>query len=192
FQGEVSSHKWKRRRTEPRRLVLLLDVSGSMAAYSRSMLQFAHAAARNNAKVEVFCFGTRLTRITQSLRQRHREDALHAALAGVSDWEGGTRIGECIGVFLRTYGRHVLSRGALVVICSDGLERGDPAFLAKQMARLQRLAHQTVWVNPLKGDPEYLPLARGMHAALPYIDTFIPGHNLASLEALADVLKQAA
>lgn len=189
FHGEVARHRWRRRRQEPRRLVLLLDVSGSMASYSRAMLQFAHVAARTNAKVEVFCFGTRLTRITQSLRQRHPEDALDGAVRKVTDWEGGTRIGECIGDFLRTYGRHVLSRGAVVVICSDGLERGDPEFLARQMSRLHRLAHRTVWVNPLKGDPSYRPLARGMHSALPHLDLLLPGHNLASLEELADVLK---
>jgi uncharacterized protein len=180
---------WRARRPRPRRLVLLLDVSGSMAGYSRALLQFAHSAARAQAiPTEVFCFGTRLTRVTVALRDRRPDDALARAAATVVDWEGGTRIGDAIRAFVRDWGRRGMARGAVVVICSDGLERGDPGALAAEMEKLSRLAHRVVWVNPLKGDPRYQPLARGMAAALPFVDVFVSGHDLASLEVLSDLL----
>jgi hypothetical protein len=161
-----------------------------MAEYSRALLQFAHAAARGGrgGRVEAFCFGTRLTRITPSLGLRNPDAALAEAAQQVLDWDGGTRIGDCVADFVRRYGRAGLARGAIVIVCSDGLERGDPAVLAAEMKRLRRLAHRIVWVNPLKGDPAYEPLARGMNAALPAVDAFVPGHDMASLEALAEIL----
>lgn len=188
-QGELVRLVRRERQLRHRRLVLLLDVSGSMAEYSRALLQFAHAAARGaHAPAEVFCFGTRLTRVTAELRRRQPDAALARAAEAVVDWEGGTRIGDAVATFVRTFGRRGLARGAVVVICSDGLERGDPAVLAEEMTKLSRLAHRIVWVNPLKGDPRYEPLARGMSAALPHVDVFLSGHDLASLEALAKLL----
>jgi uncharacterized protein len=186
--GELMRLDRRTRRTRPRPLVLLLDVSGSMTPYARALLQFAHATAHGAARVETFCFGTRLTRITDVVRRKRPDEALMEAAALVTDWDGGTRIGASLRTFLRDWGRHGMARGAVVIICSDGLERGDPDELADQMRRLRRLAHRVVWVNPLKGDPRYRPLARGMAAALPHIDDFVSGHDLASLEALVDLV----
>lgn len=187
--GELLEQSWRARRYRARRLVLLLDVSGSMAGYSRALLQFAHTAARARAvPTEVFCFGTRLTRVTVALRHRRPDEALARAAETVVDWEGGTRIGESVRTFIRDWGRRGMARGAVVVICSDGLERGDPDALAAEMAKLSRLAHRIVWVNPLKGDARYQPLARGMAAALPFVDVFVSGHDLASLEVLSELL----
>lgn len=176
------------RRTRPRRLVLLVDVSGSMSDYARALLLFAQAATRGNHPVEVFCFGTRLTRVTEPLQVTDPSRALDDAAATVLDWDGGTRIGHSVKAFLDEYGHRGLARGAVVLICSDGLERDEPALLAQQMARLHRLAHTVVWLNPLKGDSRYAPVARGMRAALPHVDVFLAGHNLASLEELAALL----
>jgi uncharacterized protein len=183
--GEPVERAWRERRVQPRRLVLLLDVSGSMADYSRALVMFAHAALRSSPRWEAFCFGTRLTRVTRALRVAGPDEALRRAAAEVFDWDGGTRIGESLKRFLDEYGHGGMARGAVVVLCSDGLEVGDPELLAEQMARLARLAHRVVWLNPLKEDPAYEPLARGMKAALPYVDDFAGGHNLASLEEIA-------
>jgi uncharacterized protein with von Willebrand factor type A (vWA) domain len=183
--GDPVERVWRRRRTRRRRLVLLLDVSGSMADYSRALLMFAHAALRSDTRWEAFCFGTRLTRVTRALAVRGVDEALARAAAEVADWEGGTRIGESLKRFLDDYGHAGLARGAVVLICSDGLEVGEPELVAEQMARLSRLAHRVVWLNPLKEHPDYEPLARGMQAALPYVDELVSGHDLASLEALA-------
>ena len=133
----------------------------------------------------MFCFGTRLTRVTRALRSSDPDRALQEVAARVSDWDGGTRIGASLKELLDRYGQNAFLRGSVVVLCSDGLERGEPELLAAQMARLRRLAHRLVWVNPLKGSPRYQPLARGMRAALPHVDRFLPGHNLESLEALS-------
>jgi uncharacterized protein with von Willebrand factor type A (vWA) domain len=179
------------RRVKPRRVVLLLDVSGSMSDYSRALLMFAHAALRADARWEAFCFATRLTRVTRALAAGGADEALRRAAAEVADWEGGTRIGESIKRFLDDFGHPGLARGAVVLVCSDGLEVGDPELVAEQMARLSRLAHRVVWLNPLKEHPEYEPLARGMKAALPYVDELVSGHNLASLEELAAGLARA-
>jgi uncharacterized protein with von Willebrand factor type A (vWA) domain len=168
--------------------VLLLDVSGSMAPYSRALLQFAFAAMAAGRRVEVFVFGTRLTRVTRTLRTRNPDRALHEIGRLVQDWEGGTRIGESLKSLLDGWSQRAALRGAVVVLCSDGLERGDPELLRAQMARLRRLAHRLVWVNPLKGSPRYEPLARGMAAALPSVDVFLSGHNLERIEELARVL----
>ena len=186
--GEPLERAWRERRTRRRRLVLVLDVSGSMASYSRALVVFAHAALRADARWEAFCFGTRLTRVTRALAVADADEALRRAAAEVVDWEGGTRIGESLKTFLDRFGHGGLARGAVVVVCSDGLDVGDPELLAEQMARLSRLAHRVVWLNPLKEDPRYEPLARGMRAALPYVDVFASGHNLASLEVLAQEL----
>jgi uncharacterized protein len=165
--------------------VLVLDVSGSMAAYSRFLLLFAYGLARAGTPVEVFCFGTRLTRITPALRTADPDVALERAAAAVVDWDGGTRIGESLRDFVRSWGRQSYVRRSLLLICSDGLERGDPAVLGEQMARLSRLVHRVMWVNPLKGDPEFRPVSRGMRAALPYIDELVAGDTLGSLAGLA-------
>ncbi len=186
--GEPLDRAWRRRRTRPRRLILLLDVSGSMDSYSRALVMFAHAALKTDRRWEAFCFGTRLTRVTRALEGSDPDEALTRAAAQVVDWDGGTRIGDSLKRFLDEYGHGGLARGAVVVICSDGLEVGDPEVLAAQMARLSRLAHSVIWLNPLQESPAYEPLARGMHAALPYIDVFASGHNVASLEALGEQL----
>jgi uncharacterized protein with von Willebrand factor type A (vWA) domain len=190
-EGEPFRRAWRARRIRPRPLVLLLDVSGSMAPYSRPLVEFAHAAAVSGRRVEAFCFGTRLTRITRQVRARDPERALAAVAIAVTDWEGGTRIGESLKRLLDEWSSRSALRGSVVVLCSDGLERGDPELLARQVARLSRLTHRLVWVNPLKGSPRYEPLARGMAAALPFVDVFLPGHNLESLEALAEAVAAA-
>jgi uncharacterized protein len=180
--GEPFERARRERRRIPRRVVLLLDVSGSMSDYSRGLLMFAHAALRSHGRWEAFCFGTRLTKLTGALAAREPDEALRRAADHVVDWNAGTRIGESLAYLLASYPNTV--RGAVVVVCSDGLDVGDPELLAEQMARLSRLAHSVVWLNPLQESPRYEPLARGMRAALPYVDVFAPGHNLASLAAL--------
>lgn len=187
-EGEPFRRAWRHRRVRRRPLVLILDVSGSMAAYSRPLVEFAHAAAQAGDRVEAFCFGTRLTRITRALRTRNPSRALAAVGSAVSDWEGGTRIGESLKELIDRWAGRSALRGSVVVLCSDGLERGDPELLTRQMERLARLAHQVVWVNPLAGSPQYEPLARGMAASLPFVDVFLPGHNLESLESLAQTM----
>lgn len=187
-QGEPFDRAWRSRGTRLRPLVLVLDVSGSMSPYARALVQFGYAAMAAGRKVEVFCFGTRLTRATRTLRTKDPDRALHEIGRTVEDWEGGTRIGASLKELLDGWSQRTALRGSVVVICSDGLERGDPDLLRRQMQRLHRLAHEVVWVNPLKGSPRYQPLAKGMTAALPSVDVFLPGHNLESLEELADVL----
>jgi uncharacterized protein with von Willebrand factor type A (vWA) domain len=189
-QGEPFHRAWKERRVRRRPLVLILDVSASMAAYSRPLVEFAHAAALAGDRVEAFCFGTRLTRITRALRARDPGVALAAVGTAVVDWEGGTRIGESLKELMDRWSGSSSLRGSVVVLCSDGLERGDPDVLRRQMERLSRLAHRVVWVNPLAGSPDYQPLARGMAASLPFVDVFLPGHNLRSLEDLAETLSR--
>ena len=156
-----------------------------MSGVSQALVVLAHALARTQRQTEVFCFGTRLTSATRALAVSAPDEALRRAAAAVVDWEGGTRIGESLKEFLDGGGHRGTARGATVVICSDGLDVGDPELLRAQMERLSRLAHRVVWLNPLKEDPAYEPLARGMQAALPYVDVFASGHNLASLEAAA-------
>jgi uncharacterized protein with von Willebrand factor type A (vWA) domain len=190
-QGEPFRRAWRDRRRRVRPLVLILDVSGSMSAYSRALMQFGFAAKRAGRRVEVFCFGTRLTRVTRALARSEPDDALREVAAAVVDWNGGTRIGASLKELLDRWSQHVAMRGAVVVLCSDGLERGDPALLAAQVARLSRLSHRLIWVNPLKGSPRYQPLARGMAASLPHVDLFLAGHNLESLESLCEVLEGA-
>ena len=184
-QGEPFDRAYRARRTRSRPLVLILDISGSMAPYSRALLQFGFAAMAAGRRVEVFCFGTRLTRVTRTLRTKDPERAMREIGRQVADWEGGTRIGESLKTLLDGWSQRAALRGSVVVLCSDGLERGDPELLRAQMARMRRLAHRVIWANPLKGSPRYEPLARGMSAALPSIDVFLSGHNLESLEELA-------
>lgn len=189
--GEPPELHWLRRRLRLRPLVFVLDVSGSMSDYSRNLLQFAHSAKRAAGRVEVFCFGTRLTRITQALERRRPDEAIDRAARAVFDWDGGTRIGDSLATFVRRYAQRGTSRGAIVVICSDGLDRGDPAVLAAAMERLSRLCHRIVWVNPHKGDdPDFRPATLGMMVAAPYVDEFWSGHNLRSLEHLAAMLPE--
>lgn len=181
----------QQRRLRIRPLVFILDVSGSMSDYSRNLLQFAYSARRAADKVEVFCFGTRLTRVTKSLDRRKPDDALNLAAATVFDWDGGTRIGESLNQFIKRWGRRGLSRGSIVVICSDGLDRGDPALLESSMEKLSRLCHRIVWMNPHKGDEaNFKPNSLGMMVADPFIDEIYSGHNLASLEQFAENLRQ--
>jgi uncharacterized protein len=183
--GDPVDRAWRARRRQRRRIVFVVDVSGSMSPFSRALLVFAHAALRGERRWEAFVFGTRLTRLTQALRTEDPDQALRRAAAQASDWDGGTRIGEAIGSLIDQGGHPGLVRGAVVVICSDGLDVGEPDLLAHQMARLHRLAHRVVWLNPLKEYAGYEPLARGMHAALPHVDVFLSAHNLEALEALA-------
>jgi uncharacterized protein with von Willebrand factor type A (vWA) domain len=186
--GDPIERTFRRRIDVPRKLVVLCDVSGSMEAYTRALLLFLHAVVGSGRGVEVFVFGTRLIRLTDDFRTRDPEQALAAAAKRVVDWAGGTRIGASLRTFNNVWGRRALTRGAAVVIVSDGWERQDAALVAQEMQRLQRAAYAIVWVNPLKGNPDYQPLAGGMRAALPYVDRFVSGHNLASLEELAGVL----
>jgi uncharacterized protein with von Willebrand factor type A (vWA) domain len=173
-----------------RRIVLLLDVSGSMEPYARALLRFVQAAVSGRRRVEAFTMGTRLTRITRELDAHDPDVALRRAAARVEDWSGGTRIGDGLAAFNTRWGARGMARGADVVVLSDGWDRGDPEFLAEQMRRLQRLSHRLVWVNPLKVTPGYAPLARGMAAALPYVDEFVEGHSLDALERLTTVLNR--
>jgi len=189
--GEPSTMYWRRRRLRLRPLILIVDVSGSMADYSRNLLQFAYSARRANTRVEAFCFGTRLTRITRALQRRRVDDALDQAAATVFDWEGGTRIGESLDTFVRDFGRRGLCRGGIVVICSDGLDRGDPQVLASAMERLARLSHRVIWMNPHKGsNRDFRPSTLGMMVVAPHIDRLLSGHNLHSLEEFAALLPE--
>ncbi|TMM17090.1 MAG: VWA domain-containing protein [Actinobacteria bacterium] len=172
----------------PRRVVLLCDVSGSMEPYARALLRFLHAAVAGGSRVEAFAIGTRLTRLTRQLSARDPDAALRQAATAVVDWSGGTRLGAGVRAFNDRWGVRGLARGAVVAILSDGWDRGDPQVLAGEMARLGRVAHRVVWVNPLKASPGYAPLARGMAAALPYVDDFVEGHSVASLENLVEVV----
>jgi uncharacterized protein with von Willebrand factor type A (vWA) domain len=174
--------------TRPRRVVLLCDVSGSMEPYARALVRFLHAAVVGRTRVEAFALATRLTRLTRPLSSRDPDAALSATADAVADWAGGTRLGEGLRAFNDAWGVRGMARGAIVVVLSDGWDRGDPNALAEQMARLRRVAHRVVWVNPLKSAPGYVPLAQGMAAALPFVDDFVEGHSLASLEALVRVV----
>lgn len=189
MHGEPGDLWWRNRRERARRLVLILDISGSMADYSRNLIQFAHSTGRAHGRVEVFCFGTRLTRITPALRRRSPDEAMAQAGEKVVDWAGGTRIGASLDEFVRRYARRGMARGAFVVICSDGMDRGDPALLDDALERLGRLSHRIVWMNPMKGDAvEFTPTSLGMSVALPHVDLVWSGHNLASLEEFAEAL----
>jgi uncharacterized protein with von Willebrand factor type A (vWA) domain len=186
--GDPVERAFRSRTEAPRKLVLILDVSGSMEAYARALLLYLHAARGSGRGVETFAFGTRLTRLTHELGSRNPETAFEAAAARVQDWSGGTRIGASLKAYNDEWGRRSMTRGAVVVILSDGCERGDAQLAGTQMERLARQAFAVVWVNPLKGHAEYEPLAGGMRAALPFVDRFLSGHDVASLESLGSVL----
>ena len=186
--GDPVDRPFRARKDVPRKLVVLCDVSGSMDSYARALLLFLHAVVGAGRGVEAFAFGTRLSRLTPDLATRDPDAALARCTEAVVDWGSGTRIGASLREFNEVYGRRGLSRGAIVLIVSDGWEREDPDLVGREMAKLARAAYAVVWVNPLKGNPQYQPLAGGMRAALPYVDRFLPGHNLRSLEELAAVL----
>ncbi len=188
--GEPMRRHFREPSTRNRRLVLLLDVSGSMEPYARALIRFVHAAVAGRQKVEAFALGTRLTRITRELSSRDPDEALRRAANRVVDYGGGTRLGAGLRAFNDEWGQRGMARGAIVVILSDGWDRGDPAELGEQMQRLARVAHRTVWVNPLKVTHGYAPLARGMAAALPHIDAFVEGHSIEAMEELARVIAE--
>lgn len=185
--GEPVERHWRTPGWTPRPLVLVLDVSGSMAPYARMLLSYLHATVSRRRRVEAFAFGTRLTRITHELRERDAAVALDHAQAAVADWAGGTRTGEALATLTREHGGR-LGRGAVVVVLSDGWDRGDPEQVEREMSRLRSVAHQVVWLNPLEARPGYEPLARGMAAALPHVDHFLSGHSLRSLQELGELL----
>lgn len=188
--GEPIARPGRTAVSRPRRLVVLCDVSGSMEPYARVLVRFLHAAVVGPGRVEAFVLGTRLTRVTRELDRRDPDAAIAAAARRVVDWSGGTRLGATLREFNDTWGLRGMARGADVVVISDGWDRGDPVLLGEQMARLARVTHRIVWVNPLKASPGYAPLAGGMAAALPYVDEFVEGHSLGSLDALVRVLEQ--
>ena len=188
FGGEPVHLAYRRPRQRQRPLVVLCDISGSMDRYSRMLLQFVHTLNEGVGMVESFVFGTRLTRVTRLLRSKDVDDAVALVSKQVLDWSGGTRIGNTIREFNVKWSRRVMSRGPVVLIISDGWDRGDPTLLSKEMARLQRSCHRLIWLNPLLGNARYQPLTQGMQAALPYIDDFLPVHNLLSVEQLGQTL----
>ena len=186
--GEPINRQTLQRTRVARRVVIIADISGSMAAYSRSLIRYAHAAVSARSRVEAFALGTRLTRLTRELDTRDPDQALQRAADSVEDWSGGTRLGEGLQQFNDEWGARGMARGAVIVILSDGWDRGEPERLASEMARLSRVAHRIVWVNPLKASDGYAPLAQGMAAALPYVDDFIEGHSLGALDRLSSIL----
>jgi len=190
--GEPMRHRYRKARDRPRRVVLLCDVSGSMASYSRVLLRFMHAAVASGEPVEAFVMGTRLTRVTRELTTRNPDRALREAAGAIDDWSGGTRLGDTVKEFVDRWGQRGMARGAIVVVLSDGWDRGDVEVLAESMERIKRLAYKVIWVNPLKAAPGYQPLASGMAAALPYVDVFISGHNFEGLQELARAVAGAA
>lgn len=182
-QGELKELSFNKRKFRIRPIIFILDVSGSMAEYSRNLLQLAYSARRANARVEVFCFGTRLTRITKSLNRRTPDEAMALAGNSVLDWDGGTQIGDSIRTYVKDWGRSRVGRGSIVVICSDGLDRGDPEVLSKAMEDLSRLTYRVFWMNPHKLDVlNYQPNTLGMMVSAPFVDEVVSGHNLKSLE----------
>jgi uncharacterized protein with von Willebrand factor type A (vWA) domain len=198
--GEPARIAWRRREYRARRIVLLIDVSGSMSGYADALLRLAHrfthaaaegAGTRRQAGVETFTVGTRLTRLTRAMQLADPERALVAAGQAVPDWSGGTRLGETLQVFLDRFGRHGMARGAVVVICSDGWERGDTALLAQQAAALGRVARSVIWLNPHRGKAGYAPVQSGIVAVLPHVDHFVAGHSLAAFAELTEVIADA-
>ena len=187
--GEPIDRQWRAPSRRPRPVVLVCDVSGSMTPYARMLLQYLHASVAARRRVEAFAFGTRLTRITHELGGRDHDRALERAAAAVTDFSGGTRIGDALASLNRDHGRRV-GRGAVAVILSDGWDRGDPEQLEAEMARLRRSAHRLVWLNPLAAHPEFAPLTRGMRAAIPHTDELLAGNSLASLEQLTVILEE--
>jgi uncharacterized protein with von Willebrand factor type A (vWA) domain len=188
YAGEPVERHWREAVTKPRPVVLVCDVSGSMDPYARMLLQYMQAWVAARRRVEAFVFGTRLTRVTRELAGRDPDLAVARAAAAVSDWSGGTRIGESLAELNREHGRRI-GRGSVAIVLSDGWDRGDPDQLAEEMARLGRCTHTLIWLNPLKAHAGYEPLTRGMRAALPHVDHFLAGNSIASLEELAELLE---
>lgn len=192
-QGELVVLEQRSRKHKPRPIVVLADVSGSMERYARMLLHFLHVFSLEQTRqgvrqIESFTFGTRLTRITRLLKYRSVDTALAQVGQQVKDWSGGTRIGACLHSFNQSWAKRVLGRGAIVLVISDGWDQGEPELLAFEMERLQKSCHRLIWLNPLLGTPGYQPLTRGLVAAMPFIDDFLPVHNLNSLEMLAQAL----
>jgi len=190
YGGQPLQLAWRSRRLKRRPLVVICDISGSMERYSRVLLKFIYAISNGLENAEAFVFGTRLTHITRQLRERNIDVALNQASGVIQDWGGGTRIGDALKAFNYEWGRRVLGQGAIVLIISDGWDRGDIGLLAHEMRRLQLSCHRLIWLNPLLGMENYEPLTRGIQAALPHIDDFLPVHNLASLEQLGHLLER--
>ena len=188
--GEPIKRHFTHRGEKTRQIIFLLDISGSMESYARALLRFIQAAVVGRRRVEAFTLGTRLTRITKELSNRDLDAALTHTSQSVSDWSGGTRLGEAFQEFINNWGQRGLGRGSTIVILSDGWDRGDASVMTEQMSRLSRISHQIIWMNPLKVSPGYEPLAQGMAAALPFIDQFIEGHSLESLNELAELLTE--
>jgi uncharacterized protein with von Willebrand factor type A (vWA) domain len=186
--GELIELTWREIKFKPRPLVIICDISGSMSLYSRLLLHFIHTISNGLLNVEAFVFGTRLTRITRQLKRRDVDEAVRDVSKSVQDWSGGTRIGDALHFFNQKWARRVLGRGAVVLIISDGWDRGDAGVLEVEMDRLQHSCHRLIWLNPLLGSPDYRPLTIGMKTALPYIDNFLPAHNLDSLINLGNLL----
>jgi uncharacterized protein with von Willebrand factor type A (vWA) domain len=189
YGGEPVERHWREPASKQRPVVLVCDVSGSMEPYARMLLQYMQAWVAARRRVEAFVFGTRLTRVTKELAGRDPDAAVTRAAGAVADWSGGTRIGDSLASLNRRHGRRI-GRGSVIVVLSDGWDRGDPDQLADEMARLSRCAYSVVWLNPLKAHPGYEPLTRGMTAALPFVDHFLAGNSLASLEQLADLMEE--
>lgn len=187
-QGELIQLSWRANQTRMRDIVVLCDISGSMERYSRMLLHFMHAVTAGMRRVETFVFGTRLTRITRYLQQRDIDDAVSSVSQKVNDWAGGTRIGDALKDFNYLWARRVLRSGAVVMVISDGWDRGDIPLFEREVARLSRSCYRLIWLNPLLGYENYEPLTRGIKAAMPYIDDFLPVHNLESLEQIGEVL----
>ncbi len=190
YGAEFIELTWRQTRRKPRPLIIICDISGSMSLYSRLLLHFIHTVSNGLHHTEAFVFGTRLTRITRQLRKRDVDEAVRDVSRNVQDWSGGTRIGECLRDFNYQWARRVMGRGAVVIIISDGWDRGDPAVLRAEMDRLQHNCHRLIWLNPLLGAPDYRPVTVGMKTALPFIDDFLSAHNLDSLLELGKVLEQ--
>jgi uncharacterized protein with von Willebrand factor type A (vWA) domain len=188
YGGEPMERRWREPSRKPRPVVLVCDVSGSMQAHARMLLQYMHACVAAGGRVEAFVFGTRLTRVTRELAGRDHDAAMARATHAAGDMSGGTRIGDALATLNREYGRRI-GRGAVVVILSDGWDRGDPSHLTAELIHLRRSAHRLIWLNPLLGSEGYEPLTRGMQAALPYVDHFLAGNSIASLEELAELLE---
>lgn len=191
--GEPARIRYRRRLRRPRRVILLVDVSGSMSAYADALLRLAHTVVQSASRTtEVFTVGTRLTHVTRALRERDADRALLAAGQTVPDWSGGTRLGEALAAFLQRWGRRGMARGAVVVIFSDGWERERPELLGEQMRRVRALAHRVIWVNPHRGKAGYLPVQSGIVACLPHVDDFVAGHSLAAFQEVLDLVAESA
>ena len=189
YGGEILELTWRKIKFKPRPLVIICDISGSMSLYSRLLLHFIHTISNGLLNVEAFVFGTRLTRVTRQLKKRDVDDAVRDVAKNVQDWSGGTRIGDAVHYFNNKWAKRVLGRGAVVLVISDGWDRGDAKVLEVEMDRLQHSCHRLIWLNPLLGSPDYRPLTIGMKTALPYIDNFLPAHNLDSLINLGNLLQ---